>query len=268
MPLFLYFMLAFLYFIQIFTLQERLQTAITQMGLNLGKSAYFYSDFPDLTDAINFDKTIFSEEITSELNNITDKVVSNYGLSLYATKYMDQGKINLDYIKGGFKGIDFSLSTIKNKDNRIDIILKYKICLPLQIFQFSDINMLQRVRMNAWTGFSVAAAYGTENDSKETIVYITETGSVYHKSIDCTHIKLSIRAVNTIPHDLRNNNGGKYYACESCCKGSTPESATYYITNDGTRYHTKKECSKLKRSVKSIPLSDVGDKKACTRCGK
>lgn len=268
MPIFLYFMLAFLYFIQIFTVQEQMQTAITKMGLEWSKTAYFYKDFPDLNEAISFDKTIFGNELGSAIDEMTDKVISGTSVKLYAARYLDRGWVKNSCIKGGFEGIDFSYSSITKDDNFIDIVLSYRVTIPIKIFIVGDMRMLQRVRLRTWTGYEVAAVYKTSEGSSDTIVYITSTGTVYHKSKDCSHIKLSIVAVQGIPDDLRNDSGSKYYRCEKCCTGEEGESATYYITSYGTRYHADRACSKIKRSVQEIPFSQIGSRKPCSRCGK
>lgn len=268
MPIFLCFMIAFLYFIQLFTIQEQIQSSITKMGLNLSKAAYFYKDFPDINEALSFDKTIFGKEIDIGLSDITDKIMSGCSLKLYAKKYLDNDRINHSCIKDGFDGIDFFYSSLNNDSDCIDIVLKYKVRIPIKIFMLGDMNMIQRVRLRAWTGYEVAAAYGTESLSNETMVYVTETGTVYHKTRECSHIKLSISAVSGIPSTLRNDSGAKYKRCEECCKGELDENATYYITNYGTRFHKSRTCSGLKRSIKEIPLSQVGSKKPCSRCCK
>lgn len=266
MPIFLYFMIAFLYFIQMFTIQEKIQSAITQMGLRLSKTAYFYKDFPDIGEALNFDKTIFGNEIDLGLSDITDKIMSGGSLKLYAKKYLDKDWVKHSCIQGGFDGIDFYASSLNNEDDCIDIVLKYKINIPVKIFIFGDMNMIQRVRVRAWTGYEVPAVYSSESDNDGTIVYITPTGSVYHKTKDCSHIKLSISAVQGIPRNLRNVNGEKYKKCEECCKGKENEIAVYYITTDGTHYHSSRSCSALKRTVKEIPISEVGSRTPCKRC--
>lgn len=272
MPLFLYFMIAFLFFIQIFTVQEKIQSNITKMGLNLSKTAYFYKDFPDIEEALNFDKAMFGNEFDIGLNEITDKIISGYSLGLYAKGYLDKDFISNSCIKNGFDGIDFFYSSVKNEDNCIDIVLKYKIHIPIKIFIITDLEMLQRVKVRAWTGYEVAAAYQTlekkNENSEDTIVYITETGSVYHKTSECSHIKLSVTEIQGIPSTLRNDSGAKYYKCEACCNGKEGEAASYYITSDGTRYHTIRNCSKIKRTVKEIKLSEVGSRAPCSRCYK
>lgn len=270
MPLFLYFMLAFLYFIQIFTIQEKIQSSITKMGLNLTKTAYFYKDFPEIEEALNFDKTLFGSDFDIGLSDISDKIMSGYTLKLFAKEYLDKDWINNSCIKDGFTGIDFFYSSLNNEEGYIDIVLNYKVSIPIKIFVLGDMNMLQRVKLRAWTGNEIAAVYETneESDKEETVVYIAETGSVYHKSNTCSHLKLSIRPVNGIPDALRNDSGAKYKKCEECCKGKLDVNATYYITTYGTRYHSNIKCSGLKRTIQEIPLSKAGSRKPCSRCYK
>lgn len=268
MPIFLYFILAFLYIIQIVTVQEQIQSAITKMGLNLSKSAYFCKDFPSIDDILDFDQTIFGQEFDIGADELADSVTSGSMLKLYGMKYLNTDRINRSCIKNGFNGISFYSSSIFDEDHSIDIVVKYRVKIPIMIFNLGEISFVQRVKLRAWTGYEVAAVYGTEEEGSEgTIVYVTETGIVYHRTKDCSHIKLSVTSVQGIPSQLRNDNGSKYYQCEACCSGEEENSATYYITSDGTRYHTRRDCSKIKRSVKEIPLSEVGDRAPCKRCG-
>ncbi len=267
MPVFLYLMIALLYFMQLFILQEKLQSSITKMGLSLSKTVYFCKDFPDLEEALHFDKTIFGEELSSEINDLTDKALSGLSLKLYANRFLNKDWLNNSCIVDGYDGMNFLYSSLY-KNDWVDIVVSYKVRIPVKIFVIQDLSILQRVKLRSWTGYGVAAAYekkGTEND--EEMVYITTTGSVYHKSKDCSHIKLSIKAVKGIPETLRNDNGAKYYPCEVCCNGKEEENATYYITSDGTRYHSRRDCSKIKRSIQEIPLSAVGNRRPCKRCG-
>ena len=268
LPIFFYFMIAFLYFIQIFMVQEQIQSEITKMGLSWSKTAYFYKDFPDLEEAFSFDKTLFGNELDLGIDEITDRIVSGASLKLYAKQYLDKEWLNRSCIKGGYEGIDFSYSSITNSENIVDIVLRYQVRIPVKIFNIGVMDMLQRVRLRAWTGCEITAAYSTNPNTSETIVYITDTGSVYHKTKDCSHIKLSITAVQGIPYDLRNDSGSKYKSCEKCCNGSEGENVTYYITTYGDRYHVDRTCSGLKRSIREIPLSEVGSRRPCSRCYK
>ena len=102
---------------------------------------------------------------------------------------------------------------------------------------------------------------------EETIVYITEDSRVYHRNRNCSHIMLSIRETTSGEvTSLRNNSGGKYKPCESCHSSLSDE--RLYITTDGDRYHNSITCSGLKRTVRAVRLSEVGDRRPCSRCGR
>lgn len=266
MPIFLYLIIAFLYFIQIFTFQEQIQSAITKMGLNLAKTAYFYKDFPDAGEAISFDKSLLGGDSHIDIDELTDHIISGYSLKLYARKYLNQDFINYSCIKNGFDGIDFSCSSVAGQDDKIDIIVKYKVHIPVTIFKLLDMDMLQRARLRTWTGYKVEATYKSSEDNNEAVVYVTDTGKVYHKSRDCSHIKLSVTAVQGIPKGLRNTAGEKYTRCEECCNGDEGVYSTYYITAYGNKYHKNRNCPGIKRSVREIPISEIDGRTPCSRC--
>ncbi len=267
MPIFLFAILSLLYFIQIFTLQEFIQATITKMGLGLAKTAYVYEDFSGMEDALNFDESILGTEITIGLGDFAKSIMDQTIIRQYARKFLDTDRINASCIKDGFEGISFSDTKILSEDNTIDIVVCYDVVLPIRIFSLGAMKMLQRVRVRAWTGYEVVACYSMEEDGQEDIVYITETGSVYHLNSSCSHIHLSISSIQGLPTTQRNENGGKYYPCEKCCQGAQDPRGIYYITSDGTRYHKERSCSKIKRNVKEILKSEVGTRPLCKRCG-
>ncbi|HHV09702.1 MAG TPA: pilus assembly protein [Clostridiales bacterium] len=267
LPIFLYFVLAFLYFIQIFTVQEQIQAAITKMGLKLSKAAYVVQEFSGPSEAMAFDVSVFGLEIDLGITDWIEGASSQGILKSYSKKYLNTDYINRSCIKGGFRGISFEGSNLFADGDMIDIHVSYQVEIPARIFLIPAMNMEQRVRLRSWTGYQVAAAYQREDGAgKEDTVFVAQTGSVYHKSENCSHIKLSIRAVQGIPTGLRNEHGAKYHPCEVCCKGGTDQLGTYYITSDGTRYHITRECSAIKRNVREIPLSEVGTRTPCKRC--
>ncbi len=267
LPIFLYFVLAFLYFIQLFTVQEQIQAAITKMGLKLSKTAYVIQDFSGLEEAMSFDISIFGLEIELGIADWIEETSSQGILKSYSKKYLDTDYINRSCIKDGFRGISFEGSNLFADGDMIDIRISYQVELPIRGFLIPAMDMEQRICLRSWTGYQVAAAYQREDSTgKEDTVFVAQTGSVYHKSENCSHIKLSIRAVQGIPTGLRNEHGAKYHPCEVCCKGGTDQLGTYYITTDGTRYHRIRECSAIKRNVREIPLSEVGSRTPCKRC--
>lgn len=123
----------------------------------------------------------------------------------------------------------------------------------------------RNVVVRAWVGYT---GESFQNRAGETIVYITPTGSVYHKSRDCTYLRLSIRQVST--QDLsgeRNQSGSRYTPCIYCVRRGW-SGGTAYITDYGTSYHSSTGCQGLKRTVTAIPLSQAGGRHACSRCGR
>lgn len=102
-------------------------------------------------------------------------------------------------------------------------------------------------------------------------VYVTKTGSVYHKKRSCKYINVSIQeAAGKDVSKKRNLDGGKYYPCSICAKKMTKKQlleTSVYIADYGTNYHTKINCSDLKRTVEVIPLSKAGKYRPCSGCG-
>jgi hypothetical protein len=185
--------------------------------------------------------------------------------------YLDVSTINRFCIKNGFDGIHTYLSGFLKEDHAIDIILSYDIKLPLLFLEIQDIPVMQRVRLRGWNGHQVAKKNETSNSptpdgDNEKMVYITDTGTVYHLYQDCTYLKLSIRDTNLGQvGNLRNEAGGKYTEC-NLCKDTVSGTQTVYITDSGDRYHWHLACSGLKRTIITIPISKTGGRNLCSRC--
>ncbi|NLC19982.1 MAG: pilus assembly protein [Clostridiales bacterium] len=269
MPVFIYFILAFLYFIQLFIVQEQIQDAITRMGMDISKAAYVYQEFPTAEDSLSFDFSVFYNEFELKPGRLVDEMAGAALLNFYAREFLDNSQINSSCIVGGFDGLSFSGSDIFGNEADIDIVVSYRVRFPIRLFVIDEMKMVQRVRLRKWTGYKLSPLYGpNKEDLAEDTVYITESGSVYHTNINCSHIKLSIRAVMGIPDDLRNNSGGKYYPCELCCGDEPDNNATYYISSYGSKFHTTRECSRIKRTVREVKLSELDGRPACKRCSK
>lgn len=167
-------------------------------------------------------------------------------------------------ISGGAGGIDCRKSKVWGDTGIMEASVKYKVEIPVLMFRIPAMTLEEAVRVKGWNGY---AGNGFGNQDKET-VYITDTGLVYHKDADCTYLELSIKAVSSSQiKNFRNESGGKYYACESCMKKGSAKQ-TVYITDTGTRYHSSLSCSRLKRTVYAVPLSEVYGRGGCKRCVK
>ncbi len=132
------------------------------------------------------------------------------------------------------------------------------------VFGIPTQRLLSRGYAHAWTGYKKGSGSGGGSGEEERMVYITETGTVYHLSRSCTHLDLKIYPIDSSELEgARNGGGGRYKRCELCGGGS----GTVYITAEGDRYHSSLSCSGLKRTIYEVPISQVGGRKACSRCG-
>jgi len=164
-------------------------------------------------------------------------------------------------VAGGSGGIDCSASKISPRTGIGELSAKYKIRIPVPVFRIAMLSFEDKMQIKVWNGYE-KAGFGADNEG---MVYVTETGIVYHRNYHCTHLKLSIRTVQSEElKNLRNKNGGKYHACERCGGNGSG----IYITDTGDRYHSSLSCSGLKRTVYAIPLSEAAGKRACSKCGK
>ncbi|MBR5376740.1 MAG: hypothetical protein IK139_05620, partial [Lachnospiraceae bacterium] len=161
-------------------------------------------------------------------------------------------------------GISFLRSSVLDRDEMIDLTVDYRIKTPFDLLGFLSIPVTDAARVRAFTGYDNTGRGAEDETGPERTVYITETGSVYHSSLSCRHLKLNIMT-ETIEgvSKRRANDGSKYYPC-SCAKGIT--SGVVYITDDGNRYHGTLNCHALKRTIKEIPISEAGGRSPCKDC--
>lgn len=185
---------------------------------------------------------------------LCSKVIEDIGI-----EYLERAPI-----ESGSRGLRFDEARVGESD-LIDLVVQYQLKFPYDYFEIGSIPMMQRCLIHEWVGYG-GGLHANTAGRKEEYVYVTPHGTVYHRSQDCSHIRLSIREVSADQiGDLRNTDGGKYKSCE-ICDGSL-DSAHIYITDDGDRYHSGLTCSGLKRDVMAILISEVGSRRPCSRCG-
>lgn len=260
LPIFIFAITAFLSFFQMITIQENLQMGLTETAKAASRFGYVWED---LTEGKG-DQSMGRELVNS--------LVSGAFFEKELLKYIDREEIDSSCIEGGFKGISFLNSSFMEENDQIDIAITYLIRPRVPFFHFRGYPMVQRVKTRGFVGtgkeeMSLDTEKGEEEEQKEEVVYITETGTVYHGRRDCTHIKLSIRSSSLAEVEfLYNENRGRYKRCEICYKADTEQQGVY-ITSDGERYHQYLGCSGLKRTVITIKRSEAAGKRPCSRCG-
>lgn len=161
------------------------------------------------------------------------------------------------------KRAGFLVWSEEKEDGTIQINCRYRI-KPLFAFLTPMTRELENHYYgHAWIGY---IHDGSTEEQEETYVYITETGTVYHRNRGCSYLNPSIRRVGKQElESLRNKDGAIYYACPLC--GGLGAGENCYITDYGTNYHTSAACSGLKRTIFEVKLSEVGNRGACSKCG-
>ena len=170
-------------------------------------------------------------------------------------------RLDRSIIDGGSAGIHCFTSYYDTGDEVIHIYVNYRVRLPFPQHMHVGQKIRQEIEIKAWTGYPHNGLDG-EDDS---IVYIADTGSVYHTNYQCSALHVQIQFVpQSALSGYRNESGGRYYACEHCVHGSTMPGV--YIADYGTKYHNSLNCSRLKRSIRSVKKSQVGGRRACSKC--
>ena len=169
-------------------------------------------------------------------------------------------------VAGGAEGLSLSGSTLRTRD--LDLVLSYTVVSPVHFPFTLKIPVVQRSCRRLWTGTLTGRTDEAEEAEEET-VYLTKRGTVYHRSLACRVLDLTVLPVNAedLP-EKRNNSGGRYYPCEYCAHSKKP-AGTVYITPEGDRYHEKKNCGAISRNIRMIPLSEAEKQyRPCHYCGE
>ncbi len=211
---------------------------------------------------------IGTEIIENEMENILVRTMDSGIIEALVLREMPTEAGTIRCVQNGIYGFDFADSILLDDNDCIKINCRYLLRLPVGIPGIENIPVEQSLTYRYFTGHQVEPLYEwveADEDASEEYVYITETGSVFHWSRTCSSLIVSTKGVlSDAVSAMRNDGGGKYYPCELCVSGNKPD--TVYITGDGNRYHYNMKCSALKRTVKTIPLSEAKNRRACKRC--
>lgn len=246
LPFFLFAFLNIISVIELYRLQGNMSAAMHETAKQMAVYGYEYK----------------------EVRNESAGTAESLGLTYVYAAARVQKKLGNAYfasapIAGGASSVSWLKSSVMKADDCIDLVAEYRVTPPAAVVGWHDRLMYNRMRTRAWTGYDNAGK--TAKDRLEEIVYMTPEGTVYHCSRGCAYLKLSISAVDkSFLIRQRNKDGEKYYPCEQCAGSS---GNTVYITDYGNRYHASLSCSKLKRTILAVPISQTGGRGACSKCG-
>lgn len=234
LPMFLFAMLSIISLLSLLLFHMKLQGALHQQAKSIAQQAYIEWNFSEA--------------------EVQMGILDEVGESL----------IQKAPIKGGVSGISFSDTDLSDREF-VKLSVSYEAELPYDFFHLFHRTFHQTALFHTWIGYEKGLDAGGTH-VKEEYVYITETGEVYHRNRECSHIRLSIYEISAEELDAhRNASGGKYSSCEHCHSSLT--GGVLYVTKDGDRYHNSLSCSGLKRTVIAVPISEVGNRRPCSGCG-
>lgn len=239
-PLFLFAVTALLYLFLFLQLQAEVGRALTDIGREQAQEAYGKREGEEL------------------LSSVWIAVSGKQKLE----SYLDR-RAAARLLKDGTKGVSFLGSSWNEEKSELTLQASYQVSVPAGIPGLHSIHMVQKKTVRGWTGYQGRSAYGA--GAEEDWVYMTTYGTVYHRRLDCRHLKLSIQQKKQEElGSLRNTDGAKYYPCEGC---GSEAGEWIYITEDGNRYHARLNCSSLMRGIYMVRLSETGGIPACSVCG-
>lgn len=155
--------------------------------------------------------------------------------------------------------------SLNKTEGVIQAEISYVFCMETGILPEAEISVVQKFCFLPYVG--VGGEEEERNDAED-VVYITEKGTVYHEKRSCTYLEIRLEAVS--PEEIgrkRNSGGEKYSACELCGKTERSDLNQVYISTSGNRYHSRIDCSSLKRVVKEIKREEAA-LPPCSKCGK
>lgn len=150
------------------------------------------------------------------------------------------------------------------QDIRLVKISRIKPFIPEAAFP--EAAIVNGCVMHKWIGYDVSQGNGTETGEKEEMVYITKSGTAYHRERSCVYLNPSVEMTGQKQAAASKNQGGsRYTPCEIC--GGNSE--VVYVTRDGNRYHSTVTCSGLRRTIDYVTLEQAlaAGRHACPRCG-
>lgn len=233
-PVFFFAMLSLAYLLEMMSIQTTVRNALCSAGREAAENAYV--------------STLLTP------GQLENKLVENIG----------PRRLEESIIAEGANGLNCNQTKSNLTSGIMDLSVCYQIEIPVLMFRIKPVSFEETLRIKGWNGYTSTPM---ETEGKE-IVYVTETGLVYHKDAHCTYLDMSVHGV--LPEDiegLRNQSGGRYYPCEACGNKSA-DTSMFFITDYGTRYHTSLECKKIKRKIYAISPDEAYGLGGCSKCVK
>ncbi|MBP5184789.1 MAG: pilus assembly protein [Lachnospiraceae bacterium] len=265
LPLFTVTVLAVCFVFRLMLLEISVQSAISKAASDISSYGYLLNK-AEAAVSEKKDELLSNVPLGDTILSILTDFAEDYALKLIVSNYLDDVLLEECRVKGGYGGLVFTGSKLRDEDNCVYIRVSYKVDIPFVGRLLPDIIVNQQAGAGIFSGEIPLHVKPPQETQDSHIVYVTKNAAVYHTSLLCTHLKLDISPVSKeeLP-SKRNPSGHKYYACDFCVNKRAKMPDTVYIGRDGDRYHYRENCIALRRHVEEVELSSI-DLPMCSRC--
>lgn len=236
LPLFVFVMLFFIYIGNIYTVKAAVYEGCIETTEYMAEYAY-------LTDSFE-----------------TAEIMDTAMAQVRFLEYVDSKALLDKYIIGGTMGVSFIGSSFPDDDGYINLKATYFVRINIPFFRNFRTKCTENIKQRAYLGRSDEETDEEKSSEDETYVYVTENGTVYHNSRNCTYLKPDIH-ISTVSSASTSG----YSKCKYCGGSDEGSGGTVYITTYGDAYHFRKNCSRLKRTVERKKKSQV-HLPPCSKC--
>lgn len=238
LPIFIFFVVAMLFLFRVLQIQQNVEEALEYAARQTAISAHMLKGEDTEESMILMGQA--SVQLLGELERLDTPV---------------------QYVENGLAG--FSLLDSSTEGSYVELRTEYTIRNPISFLGLFTYRIQQCAKCHKWIGNVEGGDDGGQ------LVYITDTGTAYHLSRDCTYLALSIRGIpKALVESERNLSGNKYRACERCQKAHALSSGIVYVTDYGDAYHSSLSCSGLKRTIYVVQLEGLTGYHACSKCAQ
>ncbi len=244
LPIFLFYMVTVLYCLEIVRFQSDVFESMHQAASRAWLSAYEYVQ----TDG--GEHSIMPQRIVEE----TEENIVNY---------LSRQKLPFLCVEENENGVKIQAVPDDKGRGNLSVKVSYQVKNFIDWLPIGGVHVCEHIFVHGFVGYTGTSS-GTESEHG-TYVYVTPSGTKYHTVESCTYLRVKLRTIKADElGNLRNASGEIYKPCEVC---EPTGDGLYFYTKWGNRYHINSDCSALKRTVYLIPISDVGSRTACSKCG-
>lgn len=184
------------------------------------------------------------------------------GTLLAASRFeesVDDAALLEKYVVGGAGGVSFMGSSFPDGEDDVVLRVSYAVHVDIPVLGKFSQEHREEIRQHTYTGRNPGE--NAENgEEDEQYVYVTDQGTVYHTTRQCTYLTPEIHA-ETEGTALEQG----YPVCRYCRSAGAGD-GTVYVTSYGECYHKTKACSRLRRRVRRVRKSETS-LPACSKCG-